>query len=238
MSRSEPGRRLLVAPPWSGVRLRPRGSRSGSGSSVPVHQRLLAPSDHSRVHRDFAVSATYTRCLRCAGTPRRPTSGSELSLRVPSWHAALYVLGKIRNRILQSDDSDMAFAKSLSGSALPVILPSASSRARFRGLLVHHCCGLSGCSPPLTDLTGCYPATRAFTSRFSMSQSPFPLLDITTTDSGLLCRWDSHELERQLASLHQIRTSALTHTAPTLDEWRGSVRQDKDAVHEVLEARQ
>jgi hypothetical protein len=50
----------------------------------------------------------------------------------------------------------------LSGSALPVILPSASSRARFRGLLVHHCCGLSGCSPPLTDLTGCYPSHEGF----------------------------------------------------------------------------
>jgi transposase len=36
-----------------------------------------------------------------------------------------------------------------------------------------------------------------------MSQSPFSLLDITTTDSGLFCRWDSHPLERQLASLHQ-----------------------------------
>ena len=28
-----------------GVRLRPRGSRSGPGSSVPVHQHLSAPSD-------------------------------------------------------------------------------------------------------------------------------------------------------------------------------------------------
>src|SRR5215470_19928390 len=35
---------------------------------------------HSRAHRDFADSATYTRCLRCAGTPRRPTSDSVLSL--------------------------------------------------------------------------------------------------------------------------------------------------------------
>jgi hypothetical protein len=53
------------------------------------------------------------------------------------------------------------------------------------------------------------PATRAFTSRLSMSQSPFSLLDITTTDSGLFCRWDSHPLERQLASLHRIRTSGI-----------------------------
>jgi hypothetical protein len=41
-----------------------------------------------------------------------------------------------------------------------------------------------------------------------MSQSPFSLLDITTTVSGLFCRWDSHPLERQLASLHQILSCA------------------------------
>lgn len=28
--------------------------------------------------------------------------------------------------------------------------------------MVHHCCGLSGCSPPLTDLTGCYPSHEGF----------------------------------------------------------------------------
>jgi hypothetical protein len=33
--------------------------------------------------------AAYTRCLRCAGAPRRPASGSGLSLLIPSWHAVL-----------------------------------------------------------------------------------------------------------------------------------------------------
>ncbi len=69
-----------------------------------------------------------------------------------------------------------------------------------------------------------------------MSQSPFSLLDITTTDSGLFCRWDSHPLERQLASLHQIRTSASTHTALIVDEWRQSGHQDKDAEYGVAES--
>jgi hypothetical protein len=69
-----------------------------------------------------------------------------------------------------------------------------------------------------------------------MSQSPFSLLDITTTDSGLFCRWDSHPLERQLASLHQIRTSASTHTALTKDEWRKSVHQDRGAELGVEES--
>src|ERR1700758_5415751 len=34
----------------------------------------------------------------------------------------------------------------------------------------------------------------------------------------------------------QNRTSAFTHTAPTLDGWRGSVRKDKDAERGVLES--
>ena len=38
------------------------------------------PAGTSRFHR----MAAYTRCLRCAGAPRRPASGSELSLRIPS----------------------------------------------------------------------------------------------------------------------------------------------------------
>jgi len=32
----------------------------------------------------FHRKAAYTRCLRCAGAPRRPTSGSGLSLLIPS----------------------------------------------------------------------------------------------------------------------------------------------------------
>src|SRR6202171_2522137 len=56
---------------------------------------------------------------------------------------------------------------------------------------------------PCTDLTG-YPASGAFTSRLSAGWSPFPLQDITTTATGLLCWRDSHPLEWQLASLHLL----------------------------------
>jgi hypothetical protein len=62
---------------------------------------------HSRAHRDFADSATYTRCLRCAGAPRRPPSGSALSLHIPSRHAALYAPGEIETRFIQFTDFDM-----------------------------------------------------------------------------------------------------------------------------------
>src|SRR6516162_3952953 len=46
----------------------------------------------------------------------------------------------------------------------------------------------------------------AFTSRLPTDRLPSPLLDMTTTATGLLCWRDFHPLERQLASLHQNRT--------------------------------
>src|SRR3974390_1714127 len=46
----------------------------------------------------------------------------------------------------------------------------------------------------------------AFTSRLPTDRLSSPLLDITTTATGLLCWRDFHPREWQLASLHQIRT--------------------------------
>ena len=54
-----------------------------SASSVPL-------TGTSRLRR----MAVYTGCLRCAGAPKRPASGSMLSLLVPSQHAALYDRGE------------------------------------------------------------------------------------------------------------------------------------------------
>ena len=48
--------------------------------------------------------------------------------------------------------------------------------------------------------------SEAFTSRLSTDRLPSPLLDMTTTATGLLCWRDFHPLEWQLASLHQTRT--------------------------------
>src|SRR6266702_3398813 len=54
--------------------------------------------------------AAYTRCLRCAGAPRRPASGSGLSLLIPSWHAVLSDPGEFDIDMFQNLDADMAFA--------------------------------------------------------------------------------------------------------------------------------
>src|SRR6516164_1584003 len=52
---------------------------------------------------------------------------------------------------------------------------------------------------------------RAFTSRLPTARSPFPLLDITTTATGLLCWRDFHPREWQLASLHQNQAALLSY---------------------------
>src|SRR6266403_6100654 len=49
----------------------------------------------------------------------------------------------------------------------------------------------------------------AFTSRLPTDRLPSPLLDMTTTATGLLCWRDFHPLEWQLASLHQNRTCGI-----------------------------
>src|SRR4051812_19397442 len=75
----------------------------------------------------------------------------------------------------------------------------------FEASLVRVCYGLSGCSPPWTDLTEFPQPPGAFTSRLPTGRSPFPSLDMTTTATGLLCWRDFHPQEWQLASLHQTR---------------------------------
>lgn len=47
---------------------------------VPVHQHLLTSSEPLTCTSQFPGSAGYTRSLGCAGAPRPPMSGSELSL--------------------------------------------------------------------------------------------------------------------------------------------------------------
>src|SRR4051812_28584854 len=79
----------------------------------------------------------------------------------------------------------------------------------FEASLVRHCYGLSGCSPPWTDLTEFPRPPGAFTSRLPAGRLPFPPLDMTTTAAGLLCWRDFHPQEWQLASLHQIRAGPI-----------------------------
>jgi hypothetical protein len=151
----------------------------------------------------FHCTAAYTRCLRCAGAPRRPTSGSELSLHIASCHAALSDPGEFEHRIVQIHDADMVFAMGTLARHSRYLHNPFHVGDHFGAARVHNCYGLTGCSPPRTDLTGTrFQPQEAFTSRLSTERSPLPSLDITTTSIGLLCRRDFHPLQWQLASLH------------------------------------
>ena len=139
----------------------PRGPRSG-WFYYPNHHHLICPSAPLAGTSRLRRTAAYMRCLSCAGAPRPPASGSGLSLSIPSWHATPYDPGEFDDDKFQGSNVDGAFG------AKPASRHSHSSRNplhaghQFRGFHGSPiCCGLSGCSAPCTDLTGC-PANGAF----------------------------------------------------------------------------
>ena len=85
----------------------------------------------------------------------------------------------------------------------------------FEASLVRICYGLSGCSPPWTDLTEFPRPPGAFTSRLPTGRSPVPPLDMTTTATGLLCWRDFHPQEWQLASSGRIEARTGLRMMPT-----------------------
>ena len=148
--------------------------------------------------------AAYTQCLRCAGAPRRPAGGSGLSLPFLLGMPLSMTPG---SSIIASPELRCRhrLRRDLSGSALPILPQSVSRGPRISGLPDSRICyGLPSGSPPLYGSDRYTRPTRAFTSRLPAGRSPSPLLDMTTTATGLLCWRDSHPLEWQLASLHQI----------------------------------
>jgi len=81
--------------------------------------------------------AAYTRCLRCAGAPRRPTSGSGLSLSILSWHTVLSDPGEFDHRQFQRSDVDAAFAESRPARHSQNSRNPFHAGDDFRGFLVH-----------------------------------------------------------------------------------------------------
>src|SRR5712691_9595621 len=130
--------------------------------------------------------AAYTRCLRCAGAPRRPASGSGLSLRIPSWHAVLSDPGEFDIDNFQNSDIDIGLRRDLSGSALPQFPQSVPRGARISGLPGSRICySLPSCSPPCTDPTG-FPASGGFYFRASNETSPVAGYDYNSDWTPLL----------------------------------------------------
>src|SRR6266481_6294826 len=153
--------------------------------------------------------AAYTQCLRCAGAPRRPAGGSGLSLPFLLGMPLSMTPG---SSIIASPELRCrhGLRRDLSSSALPILPQSVSRGARISGLPdSRNLLRPAKLLAPLYGSDRCTRPPRAFTSRLPTDRSPSPLLDMTTTASGLLCWRDSHPLEWQLASLHQNRTGPI-----------------------------
>ena len=88
----------------------PRGPRSGPGYSVPVRHYLIGPIRPTRRHIAISPHGGLYAMPSLCGAPRRPASGSGLSLLIPSWHAALSDPGESDIAMFQNFDADMAFA--------------------------------------------------------------------------------------------------------------------------------
>src|SRR5882757_6550619 len=95
--------------------------------------------------------------------------------------------------------------RDLSSSALPILPAIRFTRGKYFGAS-----RFTHLLRPAKLLAPLYGSDRharppgAFTSRLPTDRLPSPLLDMTTTATGLLCWRDFHPLEWQLASLHQI----------------------------------
>jgi hypothetical protein len=140
VSRSTPG---ALAPAWF---------------CCPDPLRLSAPSAPLAGTARFHRLAAYTPCLRCAGAPRRPASGSMLSPSVPSQHVALIDPGEPVGCIYPvPSPTTQAFAPYSQARHSRVTHNPLPVGARFRGCPGSHRCDLLSCSPPLADPTRLSP---------------------------------------------------------------------------------
>src|SRR6476646_2242462 len=97
--------------------------------------------------------------------------------------------------------------RDLSSSALPILPAIRFTRGKYFGASrFTHLLRPAKLLAPLYGSDRYARPPGAFTSRLPTDRLPSPLLDMTTTATGLLCWRDFHPLEWQLASLHQNRT--------------------------------
>src|SRR5579864_4821245 len=181
----------------------PQGPSLRSGLCCPKPSSLNRPHPpRSRAHRDF----TAWRLIRNAFAVRERLGDPRA---VPGFYCAFRpgmpsskTPGSSTSSVPGSD-IDIGLRRGLSGSALPKSPQSVSrgvSISRLPRFAFATACQL------LAPLYGSDRASRpsgTFTSRLPTAWAPSPLLDMTTTATGLLCWWDFHPRECQLASLHQ-----------------------------------
>jgi len=135
----------------------------------------------------FPGKAGYTRRLRCACTPRRPMSGSALSLSIPSRHVVLHDPGEsVGCAYPVPSPTTLAFVHSAKTRHSRIShhypLPAGPT---FRGYQFAFRYDLPSCLPPLADPTGPFALpTETFTSGLPTGWSPFPPPGMTTVATG------------------------------------------------------
>src|SRR3954451_18755691 len=115
------------SPSAPGALARVRVLLSRSVLAEPAPSAPLAGT--SRLHR----KAAYTRCLRCAGAPRRPARGSGLSLPFRPDMPSSLTPGSSDIACVQFTRCRHGLRRDLNGSALPTLPQSVSRGTRFRG---------------------------------------------------------------------------------------------------------
>jgi hypothetical protein len=218
----------------------PQGPSLATGLFCPGRSSLNRPHPpHSRAHRDFTARRLVRdafavrerlgdprvvpsfHCTFLPDMPPSPTPGSPTSTRP-----------ELRCRHWPSPNDHRLGTPITPAIRSTRAVDFVASPVRFRY-------SLPGCLPPCTDQTGILPQPPGtFTSRLSTERFPSPLLDITTTATGLLCWRDSHTLEWQLASLHghsqPIRFSAASHDVRSASKadigFQRNIRRDGPCV--------
>ena len=167
------------------VVLRPRGPRSGPGYAVPVRHHLFGP--------------------------RRPTSGSGLSLSILSWHAVLNDPGEFGHRHGPGRRCRLGLRRGLNSSALPLIPQSVSRGARISGLPGSLALRPVRWLAPLRRIRPGLPSPRGLLlPGFQQVGRPSCRWISLQQVLNSFCWRDFHPLEWQLASLPQIPACGTT----------------------------
>ena len=183
--------------------LYPRGPRSGPGYSVPVHQHLVSPIRPTRKH----ISISPTRLIqdvlavRRTSTPRRPTSGSVLSLAVLYRHVALQDPGKpvgCSYPVLHRPHWPSTFPDGLGASITlhpPILVEESISRLNYGS----HALQPADLLAPLSEQTRLSPSLRGLLHPgFRRIGRPHRRRISLQWQLGKFRRRDLHPLERQL----------------------------------------
>ena len=184
----------------------PQGPSLRSGYSVPAHPHLLGPIRPTRKH----ISISPTRLIRGVlavrrvSTPRRPTSGSVLSLAVLYRHVVLQDPGKPAGcsyPVLHRPHWPSTFSDGLGTSITlhpPILVEESISRLNHGS----HALQPADLLAPLSEQTRLSPSLRGLLHPgFRRIGRPHRRRISLQWQLGKFHRRDLHPLERQLASL-------------------------------------